>query len=354
MAPLTAGPSSTPTGSGSDRNRQARDRLLPDYLLAQGLDRIYTSESLGRCWTLLFHERIVFSDPYQENYLGYSLAVDGSPRAAYLLEAGAPVFENNLRAAGGSFKRSQAPGGLLLYSHFQPPPEGRALSRAGWQGSGNPESPATDLAFDGDILSGWSAPQQAGSFFQLDLGCRQQVSGLSWIPGNYREVPAGYELLISDDQRSWKTVVRVEKYLGPFFWSGSKPMIKIRGGKIEANFPPVSGRYLLVRLLGEDRARRWSINELLVYSPAREETTAVAGRWAYWPELIRFLEGSGLDRVAAGPELSAALRVHSKKFRTVPFQSFPGGLWAAHPPANRVYRPDAGANSRLGLGRAEG
>ncbi len=306
------------------RDTRVRDQALQTYLLDKGLTRLYAREHLGKKITLLSGEKIIVSEPYQENYLPYAWMVDGAPRAAYLIEGGEPIFERNLRALGGGFQREQTPGVLQLYYDFQAPRKGSSLPRAAWKAYGNPNPEDAARAFDGDIRTGWSVEQRPGAWFILDLGQETEFSGISWIPNHYREIPSGYGLSVSKDGKNWIEVIRVEKYLGPFFWSGSKPMIKIRRGRIEANFPPVSGRYLRLHLEGEDPSRRWSINELLVYSPLVGTPAVEEKGGESFGMLLRYLEGRNLTRVLADHELSAALRHHSPKIVTSPSNHFVG------------------------------
>lgn len=306
------------------RDTQVRDQALQTYLLDKGLTRLYARESLGKKITLLSGEKIIVSEHYQENYLPYAWMVDGAARVAYLIEGGEPIFERNLRALGGVFKREQTPGVLQLYYDFQAPRKGSPLPRADWEAYGNPCPEDAGRAFDGDIRTGWSVEQRQGAWFMLDLGRETEFSGISWIPDNYREIPSGYGLSVSKDGHNWIGVIRVEKYLGPFFWSGSKPMIKIRHGRVEANFSAVSGRYLRLHLEGEDPSRRWSINELQVYAPGGETAPVEGKGGASLVRLARFLEGNNLTLVLADHELSAALRLHSPIIVTSPSNHFVG------------------------------
>ena len=61
-------------------------------------------------------------------------------------------------------------------------------------------------AFDGDIISRWQVPQQAGTYFLLDLGRPEWVNKLVFWPGDYQDVPSGYTLEASEDGRTWQAV----------------------------------------------------------------------------------------------------------------------------------------------------
>ena len=87
-------------------------------------------------------------------------------------------------------------------------------------------------------------------------------------PGDYQDVPSGYTLEVSEDGQTWQVVTRVDPYHGPFFWSGSTPMIKIRRGRVEARFAPTRARYLKMALTQDKPGKFWSINELRVYGPS--------------------------------------------------------------------------------------
>ena len=102
----------------------------------------------------------------------------------------------------------------------------------------------------------------------------------------------------------------MDRYHGPFFWSGSTPLIKIRRGRVEARFEPVRARYLKMALTRDKPGKFWSINELSVYGPstAGRETGADP---VPLNRLIAFLLKEKIRLVYADHGLAAALRVGS-------------------------------------------
>ena len=292
------------------RQARAEARLIGE-LSAEGFNRLYTDEALGLKLTFLSGERIIGTDAYQGIYLKYVDQVDGAAHPAYLFPAENPGFEANLQGLGIGYRERPLPSGARLFSDFRPPAESRELpDRRRWKASSNVEGGPPGEAFDGDIISRWQAAQQAGSFFLLDLGQTEWVNKLVFWPGDYQDVPSGYTLEASEDGRTWQAVARVDRYHGPFFWSGATPMIKIRRGRVEARFAPTRARYLKMVLTQDKPGKFWSINELRVYGPSAAGREPVADPLSR-SRLIAFLLKEKIKFVYADHGPAAALRVGS-------------------------------------------
>jgi len=295
------------------RENQQKENRLMDFLKSKGYKTIYGEECFRKKLTFQSNETLIFSDPYQEIYLKYVDMVDGGDKTAYLFKRENTIFEKNLKALGGTYQKFQSDDGYFVYSEFFPPKEGsRLVPRQSWRGITTMNGSQASKAFDGHIITGWRSehPQQRGDFFMLDLGEKEKIHKISWIPENYREVPLGYQVAVSVDGRTWEFVADVPDYRGPFFWSGPHPMVKIRMGRIEAVFPSVSARYVKIILTGQDAVRHWSINELFLFAPENGEKSSSLNA-EEMNRLIHFLFTNRIDFIYADHWLSARIRSQS-------------------------------------------
>ncbi len=259
---------SNPAAYQGYKQNELREAQLIDSLKRLGLQRLYADDSLGKLLMIKSGEALIFSQPFQEDFLKYAQMVDGSSQAAYLVAGNNTLFEENLKAIGGGYRKSTLPGGYQLFSGFHPPPNRwMEISRDQWKGSASENASQAPGAFDNDIATEWRAPLTPGSYYLLDLGKLERVGKVEYLPTSYRDVPSGYRLEGSTDGRSWRVIQQVNHYQGPFFWSEAHPMIKLRRGRVEMVFDPLWARYLKITLLGPREEREWSINELFVYRP---------------------------------------------------------------------------------------
>jgi hypothetical protein len=292
--------------------RKVTDAALIRAIKEKGIQWLYSAHYPDRL-TFLSREKLIAVDPYQAGYLRYAQWVDSTARPAYLFAGPDPTWENNLKALGGSYRKTIPAPGFELYTDFAPP-EGPfiPLSRSGWSATASREHHLTREAFDGDVISGWYSAQEAGIFFLLDLGRTETINKVSWWPGSYRYVPAGYQIEVSETGQKWQVVSRVEDYVGPFFWSGPGPMIKIRRGRVEAYFDPVPSRFLKITLTKDRPGDYWSINELLVYQTAGAKKRN-PDRDNAIESLPAFLKEQGVNRAYADHWLSAVITVMSER-----------------------------------------
>ncbi|MDQ1647717.1 MAG: hypothetical protein QOJ50_3901, partial [Cryptosporangiaceae bacterium] len=115
--------------------------------------------------------------------------------------------------------------------------------------SGSENGLPPSAAVDGDPATRWASSWEDSQWIALDLGARTQVGRvlLDWEAAYGRD----YQLQVSDDGSSWRTVAAV---------SGSD------GGRDVVGFSPVQARY--VRILGTARATGYgySLYEMSVYA----------------------------------------------------------------------------------------
>lgn len=294
-------------------NKQKEGRLLA-FLIKNGFNRIYVDgelDALGKKLILSSKESLIFSNLYEEKYLRYANLVDASNRVSYLFQGENKLFEENLKALGGFYQKIKTLDVYVLYTDFKSPQRSyHLIPRHLWTGKSTAPSPDIQMAFDGDVGSGWNMPLDTGTDLTLDFGRMETINKVSIIPGSYREVPTGYQIAISPDGSKWQIVMNVSHYWGPFFRSGPNPLIKIRHGRMEAVFPPVTGHFLRIISTGKMEGRNWSINEIFVYGPGQGETPASYSE-TDTNNLIRFLKTQKIDFAYADLWLSAVIRTQS-------------------------------------------
>jgi hypothetical protein len=323
------------------KNEEIEGRLI-NFLTQKGYNHFY-SGPMGKVLTFKSQERLICADRYQEVLLKYADLVDSSNNPAYLCRGEEKVFESNIKAIGGSYRKVTATDGYLLYADFKPPPwNDNRILRNLWKGTSNLHPGDAKKVFDGDISTGWGTrgPQKKEDYFLLDLGRVEIVEKVSYIPASYREVPAGYQLSVSLDGKNWQIVSNVPDYYGPTFWSGPNPMTKVRHGRVETVFPPQPCRFLHIRLLqGSDNP--WSINEIFLFGPA-DEKGDIKSRIPDKPEidhLLTFLKGQKIRFAYADHWLSAVIRVKSDwKIRTIISNFFTGDNGENEPRAEDIER----------------
>ncbi len=316
--------------------RKNADSALIRAITEKGIQRIYSPYYPNRL-TFLSGEKMIAVDPYQAVYLRYAQWVDSTDRPAYLYPRPDSLWVDNLKALGGGCRKSMPTPAFDLYTDFIPPPGPfLPLSRRGWSATANREHLLTRAAFDGDVESAWFSPQKAGVFFLLDLGRTESINKVSWWPGSYRHIPAGYQIEVSATGKKWQVVTRVADYVGPFFWSGPGPMIKIRRGRVEATFDPVPARFLKITLTQGRPDYYWSIRELLVYRTAGANKRIAVGEGPI-QGLVAFLQEQGVNQAYGDHWLSALIQVESRgTISTVGSNHFLGDNGEVVPPPDFI------------------
>ena len=316
--------------------RKNSESALIRAITEKGIQRLYSQHFPDRL-TFLSGEKIIAVNPYQAGYLRYAQWVDGTDRPAYLYPWPDTLWVDNLKVLGGGYRKTALAPGFALYTDFIPPRRPFVpLSRREWSATASQEHHLTRAAFDGDVESAWFSPQEAGIFFLLDLGRIETINKVSWWPGGYRHIPAGYQIEVSETGKKWQVVSRVEDYVGPFFWSGPGPMIKIRRGRVEAYFEPVSARFLKITLIKDRPGDIWSIRELLVYQTAGADKRTAAGEGTI-QGLAAFLKEQGIKRAYADHWLSAVIQAKSGgTIRTIGSNHFLGDNGEVVPPPDLI------------------
>src|SRR5262249_44478173 len=198
----------------------------------------------------LSDQRLIVSDPYQESYPPYARAVDGAPRVGWWFGGRDDVFENHLTALGLRYVfRPLGPRNGGAYVDFELPPDRlRELDPDTLRVTASPNPQAVERVVDRDALTFWSTdrPKQGGEWIQVDLGRTEPVTLVRWLPRVFQEIPSGLRLETSLDGVSWRTLVELPEYNGPFYWSAGRPMLRVRSGRVELRTAPTATRHLRI------------------------------------------------------------------------------------------------------------
>jgi len=178
----------------------------------------------------------------------------------------------DVTSAGRYFSASLPAGAVATFTWSggaPPPPNGgeSALDRSGWRvsASSTPADPCCTAdtaanAIDGASSTRWSTgvAQQAGQWFQLDLGASQKFTKIVLENGTSTgDHPRGYAVQASDNPSAWGDPIATGQ--------GNDPTTTIQ-------FPAVTARYLRITQTG-NTGNWWSISELNLYAPADGSTT---------------------------------------------------------------------------------
>jgi len=255
-----------PVKAGKYQQKMKDDQSLIAYLHQRGLREVYVVD-YWRAVPLTFgaDEKIIFAQPYHDRFPFFTRLVDRSPRPAFLNTGNEGVFDKTVQAIGGSHKKA----GHWLYYDFEPPPfDFIELLTKGWQAQPNGPSAAASSAFDRDLSTRWNlgGPMKPGESFQLDLGeTVPDVSRVVLFAGSPEGVPRGLRLELSQDAKTFKTLVDIPDYWISLSWSGPRPFFRVEKGITELVFSPQAGRYLKITQTGTDSQNAWEIAEVLVY-----------------------------------------------------------------------------------------
>jgi len=247
-------------------------RLLFETLRRKNINHVYSQEDNYR-FNYLGNQKVIFSNLYEENIMAHARAVDGADKVAILTRGDGEkiaAFEATFKALGVEYEKETLPAQYTLFSEFNLKRKGmEPISTDLWKADSSIKSKSADLAFDRYADTRWSslAPKQAGMWFLLDLGKKENISKISLYPGNWQDYPGGITVEISQDKKKWKEVAKASIASGPFFWDGSHPFYRIRRSRIDLSFAPRKARYIRLTQLGESKKFYWSIAELYVYRP---------------------------------------------------------------------------------------
>jgi hypothetical protein len=264
-------------------DRAAAPFLLPDLgparkvLEAHGLRRAYASYGPAYRLTYETGERVVVSQPWNERFLHHPLPyldeVRFASQAAWILTPAIPtdipspgVFETQLDAAGGSWRRTEA-GAAVVYHGFVPPfsPAVEPLPGAERAGDGDP---ATTLQ---------PAPEAAVT---LALPVPAALEGVTLLAGtNGPRLPRSMDILVSADGAAFETVARRRRRgeREDLRWVNGHPQYVLDHDLIAV---PLAGRTVAsIRVSPVASTDAWAIGEVLLH---RAEGARPRLAWEEW------------------------------------------------------------------------
>ncbi len=256
-----------PAALAEFRERVEQDHALIRFADAHGIRFLYGPGGMHTL-TFLSGERIIFADPYQDNYPPYALEVDGAETAGWFALGPDSAFESVLAAMGVRFEVIRSPVGSIYHHFTREPVATEELSPREWRATASEFPEGAELAIDRDAGTRWESrmPQRPGMTFTLDLGRSHRLAMATWVPGTFQDVPRGLRVETSRDGREWATVANIPVYQGPLYWGWAHPIGRVRRGRVEIRFPPHPARYLRLTQTGQDAVYWWTIRELYVYA----------------------------------------------------------------------------------------
>lgn len=255
-------------------DRAAAPFFLPDLapalevLEAHGITRAYASYGPAYRLTYESGEAIVASqfrnERFPEHPLPYLDEVRFAKNVAWVLTPGIPsdmpsppAFENDLEAAGGDWKRTEA-GAAVLYHGFVPPYSGTVVPLA-----------SAGRAGDGDLGTRLVEAAPTPAVFALPpampLGAVTLVAGR----GEPR-LPRSLDVEVSGDGVVFETVARRRRHreLRDLAWLGGHPQYV---GEAELLGVPLGGRsFAAIRITPRGAPGAWAIAEILLHAPGAE------------------------------------------------------------------------------------
>jgi len=278
-------------------DRAAAPFLLPDLgparrvLEAHGLRRAYASYGPAYRLTYETGERIIVSQPWNERFLHYPLPyldeVRFAASVAWILTPTIPtdmpgprVFEDQLGAAGGGWRRTDA-GAAAVYHAFVPPfsPAVEPLAAAGAAGDGDPATTVVPPPTDAVTLA---------------LPGAADLDGLTLVAGTAGpRLPRSMDVEVSADGAVFETVARRRRRgeREDLRWVNGHPQYVIDHDLIAV---PLAGRPVAaIRIRPVESSDPWAVGEVLLHRAGDPRRGLPWDEWMDpglgWPERRRAL-----------------------------------------------------------------
>jgi hypothetical protein len=252
------------------------NRGLITFLESEGIEGAYATLWTSHRLTYETGEKVLSAQPYDERFGGkvtpaYKDKVDAMENIAFIFHRkfsplSSPLFEENLKALGGSYKKKEIGPYTILYS-FSPPQEGREIPTSSLSAKASKSNEKVFMAFDGDLSTRWAthSPQRPAEFFEIDLGRPLSIVGVKIMTGGFKtDFPRGYRIEVSTNREDWMKVIEIPNNIGGLEWHNGHPRISL-DGKLEVFFEPRYCRYLKIIQTGSDPRFDWSIAEINLY-----------------------------------------------------------------------------------------
>ena len=260
-----------PSVAAAERAELAAQLSTIEILERDGLRRLYAPDVATRTLTFLSAGRVIFSNHYDEVRPSYARAVDGATRVAWWMPHAAPVLEANLAALGVRFRFRPVSALGAVYDGFvlTAPPVREVAPTPLRVTASEGAAPGRMTDRVAETLWGTRRRQRGGEWILVDLGGVVPLALIRWLPGTYEEMPRGLRLEVSSDEVAWHTLVDLPEYVG-LYWSGGRPMARVRSNRVELRVAPTPARYLRITQTGQGPFS-WTIRELYVYAAVSGE-----------------------------------------------------------------------------------
>ena len=292
---------------------RARWEPLVRWLESRGLDRVYLVEGPAAqafATTYLAGRRVVIVDPWREQIVDDGRLVDAAASPPIVgVRAVTDPLRVGLRGIGVDTRETEVGPFRVLEPEATFSTTFVPLARTGWTVTASDQSERAVDLLDGDVASAWDTRrgQTPGQWLHLDLGAPQLVARVDLLVVDWLWVPAGLRVDVSLDGQRWDTVSAVPEYWGPLFFSEHHAFLKVRRGRVQAIFAPVSARHVRIVQTGSRPDRPWAARELFVYGPGGPRPAAPAPG-----EITSALRREDIRYVYANHWLSARVRVESR------------------------------------------
>ena len=248
---------------------RAGDEAALAFLRERGLRHAYAFEYwYAPRLTFDAREEVIVAQPYRDRHTPYTVAVDGSPRPAYVLAAETEVFAQWLHATGVRSRRAQA-GPYTVFWDFTPPGPAVGLSRAEVTVTSAAGDGAPETLVDARLDTGWASVEGApgAAWVEVDLGRPRPVAGLTLVTDQPPHGPRALEVRADGGP----PLLRLDTGgYAPAWRDGALRSVPARA--LTVRFAPVVARRLRLTDLGP--AGTWAVAELLVLGPADGAATA--------------------------------------------------------------------------------
>lgn len=270
--------------------RKPATELVPDcgpardLLVGRGLQHAWASYNLAWCLTYTSGGRLLASQPWNERFPGYPLPhreqVRRAPRSAWVLMPGADFdlptperFAAWLAAGGGRARRTDLPGGTVVFDAFEGPFPDAAMPLPGG-------GPLGDARLDTRLVEPAVGP------LTLPVSPPRPLAGLTLAAGPQPPgLPPGLVVEVSSDGAAFERVARLRPGWRELTWAGSQP--QPRDG-LELIGLPLGGRQIAaLRLTPAPPAGPWGLAEVLLHEVSPGPAAVSAS------ELWRSASGAG-------------------------------------------------------------
>jgi hypothetical protein len=265
------------------------------YLKAQRLGHAYGHYRVSREITFESREQIIAADfhgyktPLYEGFEGdltvprrYLNQVDLAPRKAIVTHGryGLPYprqMDQFLTTLGTQHYTRHETGPYVVYHDFQQAPGNlEPIPLAGWQVRASPGRGPARAAIDRRADTYWSVPQEAGTHFEMDLKQPRRIAKILMQAGalRSRDYPLAVTLEVSTDGRTWNLAAPQPFSIFPGLdWLDQAPRLTWGGGAAIHLNPPLTGRYLRVKIDTAHPQYAWTISELYLFGPGSASVT---------------------------------------------------------------------------------